>query len=178
MASLGLEKGAVEGRIYKNPSVGLELTPAPTLRFGIPKLNGSPARVVSVDAWDYSLSEGMSFSADILSYHPKNQRSTKALMQSLVETVRHGGYEPTNVRTEGTLDGVEFARIDFEKVGNPGGRWTYEAAFVRACATKELIFLFIGPDQESVKKLIGGTVVKLDLAISRCRSKAEDVSTE
>ena len=43
---------------------------------------------------------------------------------------------------------------------------------------QELIFIFVAPDQESVKKLIGGTVVKLDLAISRCRSKAEDVSTE
>lgn len=122
----------------------------------------------------------MAFSADILSYHPKDRRSTNALMQSFIENLRHGGYEPNNVRTYDRLDGVQFARTDFEKAEDSGGlvRWTYEAIFVRACDTKEFVFIFVGSNQMSVKKLIGETGVKLDFAISGCGSKGEDVSKE
>jgi hypothetical protein len=36
------DKGAVEGKIYKNASVGLELTPDPMLKLGTPELRGKP----------------------------------------------------------------------------------------------------------------------------------------
>jgi len=37
-----LDKGSVEGGIYKNPSIGLELTPDPHLKLGSPALKGKP----------------------------------------------------------------------------------------------------------------------------------------
>src|SRR5215469_7530902 len=42
------EKGKVEGRIYRNASVGIELTPPPGLEFGAPELKGNPGEVPQV----------------------------------------------------------------------------------------------------------------------------------
>jgi hypothetical protein len=39
------DKGAVEGRLYKNGSVGLEITPAVGLEFGGPELKGNVGSV-------------------------------------------------------------------------------------------------------------------------------------
>jgi hypothetical protein len=48
------DKGSVEGKIYKNASIGLELTPDPKLKFAAPVLKGKIGTVSSslmVAAW-------------------------------------------------------------------------------------------------------------------------------
>lgn len=67
------------------------------------------------------------------------------------------------------MSAVEFARRDFEKVEDTHPAMpAYETVFVRACAARELVFTFYGPDRESVKKLVTETELKFDLTISGC----------
>ena len=73
----------VEGRRYKNASLGLEITPAPALEFGSPQLKGIPGSVpllvtitAAGEAKLASAREVMSFSSDAMAYYPENRRST------------------------------------------------------------------------------------------------------
>src|SRR6516165_2956850 len=85
-----MDKGSVEGRTYKNASIGLELTVADGLEFQAPELKGTPGAVpllVTVTAWR---SEGLlsprtatAFYADALAYYPEAQRSTDAYMRKV-----------------------------------------------------------------------------------------------
>jgi hypothetical protein len=157
-ASPQLDKGVFAGRTYKNASIGLELTPAPALRFGIPELKGSPARLINLGAWNFSATEGIIFSADALSYYPIGRRSTEDRLQSFVRDLSQVGFEPIEgSSTESKLGAVKFARSDFDKVGKSEGSLNnrtqpYEAVFVKSCSSRELVFIFYGPDRESINK--------------------------
>src|SRR5271169_1494115 len=68
-----LQKGTVVDNIYRNPSLGLEITPAPDLKLGPPEIKGNPGTVpllVTVAAWGdkkwFSESNRMAFYADAL----------------------------------------------------------------------------------------------------------------
>jgi len=113
--------GSVEGRTYKNASVGLELTTAPALKLGTPELKGQPGSVpllVTVAAWGeknlFSAREGTVFYADALAYYPADQRSTEAYARKVIRMNHGEGLEPVEAPIESKLGGVQFTRIDFK----------------------------------------------------------------
>ena len=165
------EKGAVEGRTYKNPSVGLELTPAPRLEFGTPELNGSPGTVPQIvriaalgELKPHSARDVMMFYADALAYYPSGRRSTDDYMRRIVDNQQNDGYEPIEAIPYGMLGGIAFARHDFKK------GVAYEIVLVKACDTQALVFIFAGADEETVSELSAATELKLDPATSGCVS--------
>lgn len=85
------DKGEVEGRTYKNASVGLEITLAPALEFGTPELKGNPGTVpllvtitAAGEAKLISAREVMSFYSDAMAYYPENRCSTADYMRRVV----------------------------------------------------------------------------------------------
>jgi hypothetical protein len=168
-----LDKGFVEGKTYKNASLGLELTPDPELKFGVPEFQGTPGTLplmVMIAAWGEQkwplAREGTVFFADTLAYYRDDQRSTNAYMRKVVRANQNDGFEPVKGSLEGKLGGVSFARTDFFKKGP-----AYEVVFVRSCDRHALVFVFKGSGRDAVDKLIARTELTLDLSSSGCDSK-------
>ena len=165
------DKGVVEGRTYRNASVGLEITPAMGLEFGTPELKGNTGTVpllVTITAVAppklFSVRDVMAFYADALVYYPENQRSTEAYLRKVVQSNQTEGFEPLSGGSETVLGGMKFAREDFQKESR------YEAVLVKGCKAQAVVFIFAGSDRDEVTKLIGGTRVKFDLERSGCGS--------
>jgi hypothetical protein len=163
------DKGVVEGRTYKNASVGLEITPAAGLEFGSPELKGNTGTVplvVTITAMSapklFSGRDVMAFYTDALAYYPDNQRSTETYLRKVGKSNQKDGFEPTNRSSESMFGGVMFARQDFQKNSR------YEAVLLRACKEQALVFIFAGSDSDGVNKLITATQLKLDLVGSGC----------
>lgn len=137
------DKGTVDGKTYKNASVGLELTPAPMLELGTPGLRGKPGTVpssVTISALGHlerTRVEGTTFLATALAYYLDDQRSTDACMRRLIQANQKNGFKLVQGSGEGELGGVLFARTDFSKEGP-----VYEAVFVKACDMQALAFVF------------------------------------
>jgi TonB family protein len=168
-----MDKGKVEGRTYRNPSIGLELTPAPELEWGTPETEGPPGAVpvfVKVDAWGeqklFSARNGTVFCAEALSNLPTEHRSTEAYMRMLVSGNQKDGFDPVQEHLECKLDGVTFLRTDFKK------DLVYEAVLVKTCNPRLLLFIFTGADRDAVNRLIVGTDLMLDGPRSGCGPSA------
>jgi len=161
-----LDKGSVEGKTYKNATLGLELTVAPHLELGAPELKGTAGTVpllVTVAAWGpkkwFSSREGTIFYADALAYYPEGLRSTDDYVRKVIRANQPEGFEPVDVAEGAKLSkiaGVSFARVDFRK------GTVYEAVLVKACKAFALVFIFPGPDLETINKLTATTQLKLD----------------
>jgi hypothetical protein len=167
------DKGVVEGRTYKNVSVGLELTPAPGLEFGTPELKGNPGSVpllVTITAVSeerlFSGREVMAFYTDALAYYPETRRSTEAYMRRVVVGNQKEGFTPEEGTSESLLGGIAFERKDFNKDSR------HEGVLVKACEAQALVFIFADSDRGTMDKLIEATKLKLDLAHSGCSSNA------
>ncbi|HWW15693.1 MAG TPA: hypothetical protein VN310_13610 [Candidatus Dormibacteraeota bacterium] len=167
------DKGVVEGRTYKNTSVGLELTPAPGLEFGPPELKGSPGTVpllVTITAAGkerlFSAREVMACYSDALAYYPETGRTTDAYMLRVIRSNQKEGFDLVGVRSDDKLGGITFARQDFKK------GIVYEAVLVRACDAQALVFIFGDSDRDAANKLISATELKLDLVHLGCGSDA------
>ena len=165
-----MDKGLVEGRTYKNASIGLELMPAAGLEFETPELKGTPGTVpllVTIGAWGqrkfFSARDGTIFYADALAYYPDGQRSTEAYMRKVIQGNKQEGFEPVEQNLQANLGGASFARTDF-KQGS-----VYEAVLVKACDAQALVFIFTASGRDAVNKLISATGLKLDLVRSGCR---------
>ncbi len=189
-----LDKGAVEGKTYKNAFLGLELTPASNLKFKAPELKGKAGTVhpsLLVAAWGKSTSdsstEGTAFWAADLTSYPVDERSSEACMRSIVDEKVKDGLQVQR-STQADLDGLPFARTDFllpaerqsefsVKVGirhrwpETRGRAAYQAVFVKACSTVALGFVFTGSSRAAVEKLIAATELKLDSSAAGCSSR-------
>jgi hypothetical protein len=168
-----LDRGFVDGTTYKNPSLGLELTPDPDLKFMSPELKGRPGSLplsVTAAAWARfepgSAREGTVFYADALAYYPPDQRSTDDYMTRVERANQKNGFKSVGGSSEGELGGVLFARTDFTKTGP-----AYEVVLVRACDAVALVFVFTGPDRDAVNKLIASTALRLDLPTSGCGTR-------
>lgn len=164
------EAGVVEGGIYKNSALGLELTPDPDLKLGSPEIKGKQREIpvyVTIAAWEpfkpHSAPTGLVFSAIALDYYPPDRRSTDACMRKVIEANQTNGFETVEGDSKGELGGISFARRSFFKVGP-----VYQTVFVRACAARVLILVFSGPDRNTVNKMISRTDLKLDLVTSGC----------
>jgi hypothetical protein len=168
-----MDKGKVEGRTYRNPSIGLELTPAPELEWGTPEAEGPPGAVsvfVKVEAWGeqklFSARNGTVFYAEALSNLPTEHRSTEAYMRSLVSGNQTHGFDPVQEHLECKVGGVTFLRTDFKK------DVVYEAVLVKTCNTRVLVFIFTGSNRDVVDRLLAATSLKLDTARSGCHPGA------
>jgi len=165
-----LDKGSVDGGIYKNPSIGLEFTPDPKLKLRTPELKrksgdtSSSLMIVALGKFrSGSAREVTAFWAIPLAQYPAGQRSTDAVTHRVVEADQKDGLRPIR-SSSGELGGTSFARTDFSHRDHPA----YEVVFVKACETLALGFVFAGSDQDAVGKIIAATDVKLDLAASGC----------
>jgi hypothetical protein len=167
------DRGTVEGRTYRNASVGIELTPPAGLEFGAPELKGNPGTVpllITITAVGEFIPliarNVMAFYADALAYYPSTRRSTDAYMLRIVGGQQNEGYEPVASAASGKLGAVVFERQDFKK------GVVYESVFVKACDAQALVFIFGGADQDAVNKLIAATELKVDSASAGCSSNA------
>jgi TonB family protein len=173
------DKGVVEGLTYKNTSLGLELTPAPGLKFGAPELDGDPGTVPQIvkiaalgELTGLPARDLLSFYADALAYYPENRRSSDDYMRRVVVANRSEGFWPperpsSDNKFGGEIFGGEvFTRQDFQK------GVVYEAVLVKACGAEALVFIFAGPNRDAANKLIATTELKLDAAASGCNSNA------
>jgi TonB family protein len=165
------DKGVVEGRTYKNASVGVELTPPPGLEFvGDPELKersaGTFPLLVTITAAServpLTARKVLSFYADALAYYPPTRRTTDAYVQRIAANQRFGGYAPVGTTSQGKLGGVAFERQDFKKDA------VYETVFVKACDAQALVFIFAAADEETVNRLSAATELKLDPPTSGC----------
>jgi hypothetical protein len=166
------DKGFAEGRTYKNPSIGLQLTAAPGLQWSAPELKGNAGTLpllVTVAAWGdkkmFAARQGTVFYAEALASYPEDQRSTDAYMLKVVSRNRANGFVPINASFD-NFGGLQFERSDFKKGS------VYEAALVRACETEALVLFFTDSDLGAVNRLVAATDLKLDLARSGCMVKA------
>jgi hypothetical protein len=169
-----LDKGVVEGGTYKNDSVGLELTPASSLKLGTPVMKGTQGSLpllVSVSAvgerkWS-TASDGMGFYVEDLAYYPENRRSTEAYVSRAVQSQEKQGFVSVKGTQEERLGGVAFARTDFRQ------NEVYEAVHMKACDVYAFVFIFAGEDLAAVNKLVAQTNIKLDMKNSGCGGKSD-----
>jgi len=172
-----MDKGIVEGKTYKNPSIGVELTPAPELELGTPDLKGTPGTLseqVSVAAmgeqkW-FSTRNAMYLFVDVLASNPPDERSAEAGMRKSIKANRELGLEPVRESPGGRLGGMSFLRQDFRKGS------TYQAVLTKTCDTLELLFIFTGSGREEVDRLIAATRLNMDLARTGCSPNAHDAT--
>lgn len=162
-------KGELQGRTYRNASLGIQLTPPPSLEFTSPEVKGAPGTLpllVTITAMsepNASMARKvMTFSSDALAYYPSTRRSTDAYMLRIVRSQQNNGYEQVESTSQEKLGGVVFMRQDFSKGDG------YESIFVKACEAQALVFIFGGTDREVVDKLSKATELKIDPATSRC----------
>src|SRR5262249_6107139 len=163
-----MEKGSVEGRTYKNASIGLELTVADGLEFQTPELKGTPGTVpllVSVTALGQqgllSPRKLTAFYADALAYYPEGERSTEAYVGKVVRASRQAGLKLVEKNLKISFGGMSFARINFR---GP----QYEAVFVKACEAQAFVFFFASSDKDTVDSLVAATSLKIDPVRSGC----------
>jgi hypothetical protein len=166
-------KGIVEAGVYKNASLGVELSPPPGLDFDAPDLKGNPGTVpllVTINALGKSrlLSgrEVMSFYSDALAYYPENRRSTGDYVRRVVFGNKQEGWTPEERDSDSQMGGVTFTRKNFRKEGR------YEAVLMKACRAQALVLIFAGNDEDEVNKLITSTKLNLDPAISGCAAES------
>lgn len=171
------ETGLVEGRTYKNASLGLELTVPPDFEFGIPELRDTPGGVpllVTVGARGIEpgspVWNGVTFYADALAYYPPDQRLTSAYLRKVIRANRQQGFEHLGEPRSTKWGGVTFSRVDFQK------QPAYEAVLVKACDTQKLVFIFSSSDMNTANRLIASTKLKLNAVRSHCLSQANGSS--
>lgn len=174
-----LNAGVIQGNTYKNSSLGLELTPAPSLQFSAPEMKGTPGSVpllVTIAAWGTlswtSANGGTVFYADDLGYYPENRRSTKAYVDRVIRAQKDQGLESVEGMADEQLGGVAFSRIGFRDFSR------YEVDFVKACDAYAFVFIFVGPDSKSANRLIAQADVKLDMKESGCGGPAQHNSQQ
>lgn len=171
------DKGVVEGGTYRNPSLGIEITPPPGIEFGTPELKGNPGTVpllVTVTAVEpttlttfFRGRKVMAYYSDALAYYPHAQRSSSAYLRKVVQANERGGqgFRSTGDSSDEIFGGLAFARQDFSN------DTTYEVVLVKSCDAQALVFIFAASDHDGVNKLIAATQLKVDLGRSGCGSK-------
>jgi hypothetical protein len=158
-------KGSIEQGTYKNPSIGIELTPAADLHWEDPEMKGTPGTtplLIVVKATEGGLLSGlfspksvMIFEADALAYYPENKRSTPLYVDRVIRTNKALGYQMVNEVTQDQISGTPFVRADFVK-GD-----VHESVLVTSRNEYAFVFIFGGSDFEGINKIIASTKVKL-----------------
>jgi hypothetical protein len=158
-------KGSIEEGTYKNPSIGVEITPADNLHFEEPDMKGTPGTVpllIVVKAIEGGLLSGlfsprsvMIFDADALAYYPADQRNVDRYLKKVIRANESDGYQITNSGTVDQISGIPVTRGDFVK-GD-----IHETVLVTIHNAYAFVFFFAGSDSGVINKLIRSTKVKL-----------------
>jgi len=158
-------KGLIEQGTYKNPSIGLEFTPAENLHLQEPEMKGTPGTtplVITVSALaDLGLFSGIfsprsvtGFYADALAYYPEDQRNAGRYLKKAIRANEEDGFHQIEGATSDQISGIPFVRADFVK-----GQ-VHEAVLVAIHNGYAFVFIFAGSDVGAVNKLITSTKVK------------------
>jgi hypothetical protein len=164
-----LDEGSIQGKTYKNPSLGLELTADPSLTFQRPELKGNGTKresllVAALGKFrSESAREGTFIGAVALAYYPEDQRSTDSCMRRMVEAQQKNGFKVMRGSPQSELGPTMFVRADFMREGP-----VYETVFVKACDALALTIVFAGPDRDTVEKFVAAPDLKLDPSVLSC----------
>jgi hypothetical protein len=158
-------KGSIEQGTYKNPSIGVEFTPAENLHLEDPEMEGTPGAaklLIRIKAIEGGLLSGILsprsvtiFYADALAYYPENQRGTPLYVDKVIRANKAFGYQTVNEVTQDQINGITFVRVDFVK-GD-----VHESVFVTTHNAYAFVFIFAGSDFGSINKIIASTKVRL-----------------
>jgi TonB family protein len=153
------QKGFIEQGTYKNPSIGLEFTPARGLRFNEPELKGTPGTtplLIFIQAQtDPGPFYGLTvFYADALDYYSEDQRNDSRYLQKIIRTNASDGFQQVDGKASAEMNGIHFVRADFVK------GIVHETVLIRTHKAYELVFIFSGADGEVTNNLILSTHVK------------------
>lgn len=158
-------KGSVEQGTYKNPSIGIEITPASDLHLEEPEMKGTPGTtplLIVVKATEGGLLSGlfsprsvMIFDADALAYYPEGRRSAPLYVDRVMRTNKALGYQTVNEVRQDEISGIPFVRIDFMKDE------VHESVLVTTHEAFAFVFIFVGSDFEAINKTIAATKVKI-----------------
>lgn len=166
------DRGVVEGKTYRNASIGLDFTSDPSLTFQHPDVreNGTKRESLSVaalgKATSGSVREGTFIGAVALAAYPPDQRSTDAYMRKVADAQVKNGFK-TVKGTSSELGRMTFARTDFTH-SDPSA---YESVFVKACDALALIVVFAGHDRDTVERFVAAADIRLDPSVSGCHSQ-------
>jgi len=157
----------VEGT-YKNPSIGIELTPAENLHLEDPEMKGTPGTtplLIVISASESGLLKGllsprsvMIFDADALAYYPADQRTVDRYIKKVIRANEADGYKTINPGASAQFSGIPVERAEFLK-----GE-VHEAVLITIHNGYAFVFIFAGADFESINKSIAATKVKLAAA--------------
>jgi hypothetical protein len=151
-------KGMIEQGTYKNPSIGLEFTPAENLDLQEPEMRGAIVTVKALDrGWSAGLLSARSltvFSAEAFSRYPEGWRDATSYMKMVIRAQEADGFQQIGSVTSDRMSGIQFVRADFTK-----GR-VYEAVLVTAHNGYAFMFIFTGSGVGVTNVLIASTKVK------------------
>ena len=151
-------KGMIEKGTYKNPSIGLEFTPAENLDLQEPEMQGATVTVTAQDrGWTAGLLSARSltvFYAATFSRYPERWRDATSYMKMVIRAQEANGFQQIGSLASGQMSGIQFLRADFTK-----GR-VYEAILVTAHNGYAFVFIFTGSGVRVTNKLIASTKVK------------------
>lgn len=161
-----VDKGRVEDGTYKNPSIGLEFTPADNLRLQEPEMKGTLGALpllITISAFaDRNLFGGIFsprsvtvFYADALVYYPEEQRNRGSYLQKVIRANEVDGYRHLNGPTSGQLSGILCERADFAK-----GQ-VHETVLVTTHNSYAFVFIFADASEDRTNELITKTKVAL-----------------
>jgi TonB family protein len=148
-------KGVIDGPTYKNPSIGLQFTPAPGLR--LEQMNPAAPDMIAVQASnDPGPMYGMIvFYADELAHYPEEQRTGSRYLQKVVRANEADGFQLTESEPSATISGVLFVRADFVKGA------VHETILVMTHNGYAFVFVFAGANAERTGELIASTDLKI-----------------
>lgn len=160
------DKGVVEGAVYKNPSIGIEFTPPPSLHLQEPEMKGTPdavpmlitVRAVADRGLLAGLFSGKSecvFYADKLSYYPQDKRDASNYIQQVISAQATNGFQHVGSLTTAQLSQASFLRADFEKGS------AHEAVFVTTRDEFAFVLIFGASDGGTTDKLITSTKLRI-----------------
>jgi hypothetical protein len=158
-------KGQIEKGTYKNPSIGLEFTPADNLHLQEPEMRGTPGTtplIITVEARSegglvsslISIRSLTTFYADALAYYPEEQRNATSYLKKIILANESVEFQHVDGKTSEQISGIQFLRADFVKED------VHEAVLVVTRHAYAFVFIFAGSDVEATNKLIAATDVK------------------
>src|SRR5258708_3369866 len=140
--NLQANKGMIEKGTYKDPSIGLEFTPAENLDLQEPEMRGATVTVQALDrGWSAGLLSARSltvFYAGAFSLYPERWRNATSYMKMVARAQEVDGLQQIGSVTSDQMSGIQFVRADFTK-----GR-VYEAVLVTAHSGYAFVFIFTG----------------------------------
>jgi hypothetical protein len=159
-------KGVVESGTYKNASIGLEFTPASSLRLQEPEMKGTPdatqflitVRAVAGPGSFFGFFSDRSitvFYAEALAYYPEDRRGASNYVQRVIRAQQADGFRHVGMVTPAQLSQTPFLRANFEK-----GR-SLEAVFVTTHNGYAFVFIFGALDAGVTDKLIASTKIRV-----------------